>query len=137
MFSLLLGAYGLLCAFMYSAFAHTVQHPYMDEPFHVGQTQAYCAGRWSDWDDKITTLPGLYVTGALVARARGGGAQACALPALRAINLVPALATPWLLSHILRARHPAASHRSCAECAEDLNDGAAGLGDLDDADNLA
>lgn len=37
--------------------------PYMDEPFHVGQTQTYCAGRFHVWDPKITTLPGLYAFG--------------------------------------------------------------------------
>jgi alpha-1,2-glucosyltransferase len=38
-----------------------VKEPYMDEPFHVPQAQAYCAGNWSQWDDKITTPPGLLV----------------------------------------------------------------------------
>ena len=35
--------------------------PYMDEPFHVNQTQAYCLYQFDKWDEKITTLPGLYV----------------------------------------------------------------------------
>src|SRR5690349_21489352 len=36
--------------------------PYMDEIFHVRQTQEYCLkGNWTHWDEKITTLPGLYV----------------------------------------------------------------------------
>jgi len=36
--------------------------PYMDEIFHLRQTQSYCVyGNWSHWDPKITTLPGLYV----------------------------------------------------------------------------
>ena len=34
----------------------------MDEEFHMPQTQAYCAGRWAQWDSKITTFPGLYIT---------------------------------------------------------------------------
>jgi alpha-1,2-glucosyltransferase len=38
-----------------------VPEPYMDEIFHVPQTQQWCAGNWSSWDPKITTLPGLYV----------------------------------------------------------------------------
>jgi len=38
-----------------------VPTPYMDEIFHVPQTQKYCAGKWMEWDEKITTLPGLYV----------------------------------------------------------------------------
>jgi hypothetical protein len=36
--------------------------PYMDEIFHIRQTQQYCLhGNWTHWDEKITTLPGLYV----------------------------------------------------------------------------
>ena len=30
-----------------------------DEFFHIPQAQAYCEERWWDWDDKITTPPGL------------------------------------------------------------------------------
>ena len=30
----------------------------------VQQTQAYCAGRFAEWDEKITTFPGLYALGA-------------------------------------------------------------------------
>ena len=37
-----------------------------DEVFHVPQAQRYCAGRVSDWDSKITTLPGAYVPGAVL-----------------------------------------------------------------------
>ena len=37
--------------------------PYMDEEFHLRQTQAYLAGNWTQWDPKITTPPGLYAAG--------------------------------------------------------------------------
>lgn len=30
-----------------------------DEIFHIPQAQKYCEGRFNDWDDKITTPPGL------------------------------------------------------------------------------
>ena len=33
--------------------------PYIDETFHVSQCQAYCQGRFNEWNDKITTPPGL------------------------------------------------------------------------------
>ena len=39
----------------------TVPEPYMDEIFHIPQVQQYCAGNFSHWDQKITTLPGLYL----------------------------------------------------------------------------
>lgn len=35
--------------------------PYMDEFFHVRQTQQYCSRNWSAWDPMITTLPGTYI----------------------------------------------------------------------------
>ncbi|KIW66555.1 hypothetical protein PV04_05878 [Phialophora macrospora] len=38
-----------------------VPEPYLDEFFHVPQAQAYWLGKWSQWDPKITTPPGLYV----------------------------------------------------------------------------
>ncbi|GAX78732.1 hypothetical protein CEUSTIGMA_g6169.t1 [Chlamydomonas eustigma] len=36
---------------------------YMDEIFHVPQTQKYCQGQYKYWDPKITTPPGLYSAG--------------------------------------------------------------------------
>ena len=68
------------------------------------------------WDEKITTFPGLYALGAgaawLVSLAGGGGGGAsagCTLPVLRAVNLLPALATPPLLLALLRRLHPEAA----------------------------
>jgi alpha-1,2-glucosyltransferase len=37
-----------------------VPDPYLDEVFHVPQAQAYWAGKWTQWDPKITTPPALY-----------------------------------------------------------------------------
>ena len=79
----------------------------------VQQTQAYCAGRFAEWDEKITTFPGLYPLGAgaawlvsLVGGGGGGVSAGCTLPVLRAVNLLPALATPPLLLALLRRLHP-------------------------------
>ena len=33
--------------------------PYIDETFHVPQCQEYCQGKFNEWNDKITTPPGL------------------------------------------------------------------------------
>ncbi|KAH6673956.1 DIE2/ALG10 family-domain-containing protein [Plectosphaerella plurivora] len=38
-----------------------VPDPYMDEIFHIPQAQKYCRGKIFDWDDKLTTPPGLYL----------------------------------------------------------------------------
>ena len=75
--------YYYLIAFLgliYVVFMASVPEPYMDEPFHVKQTQEYCAGNWSVWDEKITTFPGLYLLGAGVAAVVRGLAAIGALP---------------------------------------------------------
>ncbi|KAF5312845.1 hypothetical protein D9619_003418 [Psilocybe cf. subviscida] len=45
-----------------------VYEPYMDEPFHIPQAQAYCRGEYDVWDPKITTPPGLYMISVLLKR---------------------------------------------------------------------
>ncbi|CAF0833560.1 unnamed protein product [Brachionus calyciflorus] len=40
----------------------------MDEIFHVPQAQQYCLGNYNEWNDKITTLPGLYLLSTSVIR---------------------------------------------------------------------
>uniref|UniRef100_A0A7M5XGN3 Dol-P-Glc:Glc(2)Man(9)GlcNAc(2)-PP-Dol alpha-1,2-glucosyltransferase n=2 Tax=Clytia hemisphaerica TaxID=252671 RepID=A0A7M5XGN3_9CNID len=42
-------------------FSQTISRPYMDEIFHIPQAQNYCHGNYFYWDNKITTLPGLYI----------------------------------------------------------------------------
>ncbi|XP_033342291.2 alpha-1,2-glucosyltransferase Alg10 [Megalopta genalis] len=39
---------------------------FIDEVFHVPQTLQYCASNFTQWDPKITTLPGLYLIATLV-----------------------------------------------------------------------
>lgn len=40
---------------------HEQPEAYMDEIFHIPQAQNYCHGHYTHWNDKITTLPGLYI----------------------------------------------------------------------------
>lgn len=42
--------------------ASTRSNMTQDEVFHIPQAQVYCEGRYRDWDDKITTPPGLFVS---------------------------------------------------------------------------
>ena len=87
-----------------------------DEPFHVPQTQRYCAGRWREWDPKITTFPGLYLFGAALGRLvhavqrlvvpllSGGAPPApspalCGTAALRSVSLLFAAACLPLFYH--------------------------------------
>ncbi|QQP36941.1 Dol-P-Glc:Glc(2)Man(9)GlcNAc(2)-PP-Dol alpha-1_2-glucosyltransferase [Caligus rogercresseyi] len=50
-------SFGLLSGWMHPS----EPSPYMDEVFHIPQVQKYCAGSFTSWDPKITTLPGLYL----------------------------------------------------------------------------
>ncbi|KAI0161896.1 glycosyltransferase family 59 protein [Hypoxylon sp. FL1284] len=61
-----------------------VPEPYLDEVFHIPQVQVYCDGRWSVWDDKITTPPGLYVLTILANRLTG---YPCSTYYLRLFNV--------------------------------------------------
>lgn len=38
-----------------------ITNAHQDEVFHIPQAQKYCESKWLEWDDKITTPPGLYV----------------------------------------------------------------------------
>ncbi|KAF1350865.1 alpha-2-glucosyltransferase Alg10 [Delphinella strobiligena] len=67
-----------------SAVSKNVGEPYLDEIFHVGQAQMYCAGRLREWDPKITTPPGLYIISYLVYQVSGF----CGTSALRVLNAV-------------------------------------------------
>ncbi|EIM92928.1 glucosyltransferase [Stereum hirsutum FP-91666 SS1] len=87
-----------------------VQKPYMDEPFHVPQVQAYCRGEWTYWDPKITTPPGLY---GLTIIMKNIFLFKCNLPTLRLTPLVTLLVLPFALTRLLcfhqRVRTPSSS----------------------------
>lgn len=52
--------------------------------FHIPQAQRYCDGKWHEWDDKITTPPGLYAV--TVAYHRLTQQAKCTVSSLRAFN---------------------------------------------------
>ncbi|PFH61933.1 hypothetical protein XA68_15806 [Ophiocordyceps unilateralis] len=63
-----------------------------DEVFHIPQAQRYCHGRFGEWDDKITTPPGLYLLSNLLPQAFNvtglSWTHSCEPNSLRAFNLV-------------------------------------------------
>lgn len=69
--------------------------PYLDEIFHIPQTQQYCKGNWNSWDSKITTPPGLYLIGVSWAKMLMlcglPESEACSTLSLRAVNLMAVL----------------------------------------------
>ncbi|OTA04334.1 GT59 alpha-1,2 glucosyltransferase [Trichoderma parareesei] len=77
-----------------------VPEPYLDEVFHIPQAQRYCQGKFLEWDDKITTPPGLYWVSILIPQAaKTSGlisSYTCDPKALRATNAVGILVLAYL-----------------------------------------
>ncbi|RAK99165.1 phospholipase D/nuclease [Aspergillus ibericus CBS 121593] len=82
-----------------------VPEPYLDEAFHVPQAQAYWAHKWTHWDPKITTPPGLYLWSYVlcaVALFLRGSPTELTPDALRATNVAAtAVALPLRLQTLL------------------------------------
>lgn len=59
--------YPLLIVYFFATFWYVttkvVPYQFIDERFHITQTVTYLNGQWSQWDNKITTPPGLYLLG--------------------------------------------------------------------------
>ncbi|GME26814.1 Alpha- glucosyltransferase alg10 [Neofusicoccum parvum] len=85
--------------------------PYLDEVFHVGQAQVYCAGNFTHWDSKITTPPGLYLLSYLVFRVTGH----CDIYVLRALNCSLALFIAQVSFSILARLYGLLKQKSSAE----------------------
>ncbi|CZR62578.1 related to alpha-1,2 glucosyltransferase/transcriptional activator [Phialocephala subalpina] len=58
----------LLTSFWQRQVTEIVPEPYLDEVFHIPQSQAYCVGAYDIWDPKLTTPPGLYVFATLFSK---------------------------------------------------------------------
>lgn len=77
--------------------------PFIDERFHLRQCSTYCALKFSEWDNKITTPPGLYILGFIYSRILGlfGIEDNCGATALRSLNLFGGiLVLPLVLSFL-------------------------------------
>lgn len=59
-FSLAFATLAVISSILIMEFTRVLPEPYMDEIFHIPQAQNYCHGNYHFWNDKITTLPGLY-----------------------------------------------------------------------------
>ncbi|KAF9498104.1 glucosyltransferase [Pleurotus eryngii] len=87
-----------LCITVLKELNHVVTEPYMDEPFHIPQAQAYCEGDFATWDPKITTPPGLYLMSVILKRIF---MFKCTLPMLRLTTTFTLLALPIMLTKLL------------------------------------
>ncbi|KAF8609686.1 glucosyltransferase [Ceratobasidium sp. AG-I] len=96
--TILYAAYAVFNVMVAKEVNDLVVEPYMDEPFHIPQAQAYCRGEWDSWDPKLTTPPGLYVLSVLLKKVF---LFKCTIPVLRMNNLLLNLLLPPLISHCL------------------------------------
>ena len=99
-----------------------VPDPYMDEIFHVPQTQRYCRGDFQYWDPKITTFPGLYLASAvphwLAASVQVDSGFLCSTLGLRLINgAVFGTLCAWLSFKVVSKLHGA----TCSDWQAALN----------------
>ncbi|KAJ7071437.1 glucosyltransferase [Mycena amicta] len=79
-------------------FNSVVDEPYMDEPFHIPQAQAYCRGEFDTWDPKLTTPPGLYVLTLVLKKMF---MLKCNVAQLRLTTMLAFLALPLVLARLL------------------------------------
>ncbi|XP_050842308.1 dol-P-Glc:Glc(2)Man(9)GlcNAc(2)-PP-Dol alpha-1,2-glucosyltransferase isoform X3 [Serinus canaria] len=103
------GAFLLSCL-LFAAVSRRQRGPYMDEVFHVPQAQAYCHGRFLQWDPMITTLPGLYLLSVGVVKPAAWllgwtGSVVCSVGMLRFINLLFSAGNFYLLYLLLFKIH--------------------------------
>lgn len=82
--------FSVVTAYIAQEVHQKVPLPFIDERFHLAQCATYCAGRFSEWDDKITTPPGLYLLGTAYSRLLlvFGVQESCGTTALRSLNLL-------------------------------------------------
>lgn len=76
-------------AISFKAICKFVPNAYLDEVFHIPQTQYYCVGHWERWDPKISTPPGLYVLGVAYSKVLSflrGYDYYCTVATLRNLN---------------------------------------------------
>ncbi|XP_034251591.1 dol-P-Glc:Glc(2)Man(9)GlcNAc(2)-PP-Dol alpha-1,2-glucosyltransferase [Thrips palmi] len=83
--------------------------PYLDEVFHIPQAQRYCNGSFSEWDPKITTLPGLYFLSVGMLKPVSwflSNPQFCSsVYALRCINMLLSTGLLYVVYSLLRQIH--------------------------------
>ncbi|KAF2421518.1 hypothetical protein EJ08DRAFT_620018 [Tothia fuscella] len=109
-------AVGVASSFWFSLVKDTVPEPYLDEVFHVGQAQRYCAGDFFNWDPKITTPPGLYIFSYAFHKVIGG----CDITSLRSINTGALLAAYFISTWILKSLHPTWNKRNLGHTAANI-----------------
>ncbi|KAL6431158.1 hypothetical protein ACFW04_007106 [Cataglyphis niger] len=77
---------------------HIQPHYFIDEAFHIPQTLRYCAWNFTQWDPKITTLPGLYLITTVIL----SPFNMCNITYIRCINLLGTCLNLYLIYNIIK-----------------------------------
>lgn len=91
-----LGVYFAVSKYIFDKINDTI-NIFIDELFHMPQAKAYCEGNYTQWDPKITTLPGLYIISSLVLTSLD-----CSTYNLRLVNLIASCLNIFLFGSILK-----------------------------------
>uniref|UniRef100_T2MC99 Dol-P-Glc:Glc(2)Man(9)GlcNAc(2)-PP-Dol alpha-1,2-glucosyltransferase n=1 Tax=Hydra vulgaris TaxID=6087 RepID=T2MC99_HYDVU len=81
-------------------------NPYMDEIFHIPQAGNFCHGNFTHWDNKITTLPGIYILSQTILSiiaflSNKSLVELCNVQWLRFTNVIFALCCFFVLKEII------------------------------------
>ncbi|XP_076369992.1 alpha-1,2-glucosyltransferase Alg10 [Tachypleus tridentatus] len=108
MFTFIFVIFAVFTIILFNIIYRTQPTPYMDEIFHIPQTQSYCKGNFTKWDPKITTPPGLYLStvGVLVPLTQWFGWEVCEVYFLRLTNVFFVFGNFYLLYCLLLNLHP-------------------------------
>lgn len=97
-----------LISVLLSYFFNNIQpNPYIDEIFHIPQAVKFCKGYFFEWDQKITTLPGLYLFSIGIFKPIGFLLKydICTVTILRSTNLICAIFNFYLIFEILKIKN--------------------------------
>jgi len=98
----LFGAYFCISTLIFQLIYSFQPSVFIDEQFHIPQAQKYCNGSFFEWDDKITTLPGLYLISVLFLTPLKLLNISCTIWWLRYLNLVINFFNIFLITEILK-----------------------------------
>ncbi|KAK6455656.1 glucosyltransferase [Scheffersomyces xylosifermentans] len=98
------------CGLVHHEVAKKVKSPFIDEIFHLRQCQKYCQYKFHEWDNKITTPPGLYLLGFLytnVLTLITGSKSICEnIDVLRSLNILGGLVVFPIALRIFKRSNP-------------------------------
>lgn len=113
---LLMVVFAVTALYIQREFTTRVNYPFIDEIFHLRQCQTYCHGKFHQWDNKITTPPGLYILGVLYVKflevITGNSYLCMENSVLRSFNLIGGLVVLPLIVNSIKRSNSARTKRN-------------------------